>query len=176
VIYVAFLASHLVLLRRAFPLRGGVGLPIGGQSGFLTFIVDVVVRHRRVLFVGALLGKHHLLTARFGQEDRGRIDRGRGCSPFWGRVAAKYTFGGLPETCGRRRCWNCRRGIAQLGDLVESHDQTGCRGQGHIGHHSRSRRRAGSIRQLAIYVAASVLFFRFVIFRVGHSRSSDCDT
>lgn len=117
VFYVAFLASHLVLLRE-LPLAVGLEYSKGSSFVFLAFIVTWAC-DTGAYFTGTLIGKHPLLPRVSGKKT---IEGSIGGLVFAvaGALLAKYWFAGYLGS-GQAVVLGMAVGcICQIGDLVES--------------------------------------------------------
>ena len=162
VVYVAFLASHLVLLRE-LPNSAGLDYSIGSSLVFLTFIVTWSC-DTGAYFVGTLFGKHPLLP-RVSAKKTVEGSIGGVVFAVLGAVAAKYTFVDFLNLWQAALLGIAAGGIAQLGDLVESmikRDAEVKDTSGTIPGHGGVLDRFDSL----LFTAPLLYyFFRFVIFR-----------
>jgi phosphatidate cytidylyltransferase len=117
VFYVAFLASHLVLLRE-LPLVAGLDYSVGSSFVFLAFVVTWS-SDTGAYFVGTLLGKTSLIP-RVSAKKTVEGSAGGLVFAVAGAVVAKYTFAEYINV-GQAVVLGAAAGvIGQLGDLVES--------------------------------------------------------
>ncbi len=117
VIYVAFLGSHLVLLRE-FPISAGLDYSLGSSFIFLVFLVtwsgDTLA-----YIVGRTIGRHPLLP-RISEKKTIEGSAGGAAGSFLGVVIAKYTFAPYLELWQALVIGAIAALMGQLGDLVES--------------------------------------------------------
>jgi phosphatidate cytidylyltransferase len=117
VIYIAFLGSHLVLLRE-FPNEAGLDYNLGSSLVFLAFLVtwsgDTLA-----YTVGKSIGRHPLLPRISGKKT---VEGSAGCvaGSLLGGVVAKYSFAPFLELWQALTIGAMAALIGQLGDLVES--------------------------------------------------------
>jgi phosphatidate cytidylyltransferase len=117
VFYVAFLASHLVLLRE-LPLAAGLDYSIGSSFVFLAFAVTWAC-DTGAYIVGTVAGKHPLIP-RVSANKTVEGSIGGLAFAVAGAAVAKYTFAPY-LTLGQAAILGMAAGaIGQLGDLVES--------------------------------------------------------
>jgi phosphatidate cytidylyltransferase len=117
VFYVAFLASHLVLLRE-LPVAAGLDYSLGSSFVFLAFVVTWAC-DTGAYFVGTAVGKRPLLPrVSAGKTVEGSI--GGLAFAVVGAVVAKYTFAPYLSVWQAAVLGLAAGAVGQLGDLVES--------------------------------------------------------
>jgi phosphatidate cytidylyltransferase len=162
VIYVAFLASHLVLLRE-LPYVAGLDYSVGSSMVFLTFIVTWSC-DTGAYIIGTLIGKHQLIP-RISAKKTVEGSIGGVAFAVLGSVAAKFAFVDYLNFWQAALLGIAVGGIGQLGDLVESmikRDADVKDTSGTIPGHGGVLDRFDSL----LFTAPLLYyFFRFVIFR-----------
>ena len=117
VVYVAFLGSHLVLLRE-FPISAGLDYNLGSSLVFLVFLVtwsgDTLAYS-----LGMSIGRHPLLP-RISEKKTVEGSAGGVAGSLLGGVIAKYTFAPFLELWQALMIGAIASLMGQLGDLVES--------------------------------------------------------
>jgi phosphatidate cytidylyltransferase len=117
VIYVSFLASHMVMLRE-LPISTGLEYPMGASFVYLAFVVTWSC-DTGAYFVGTLAGKHPLLP-RVSKKKTWEGAAGGMMFAVAGALVAKYTFAGYLATWHAVVLGVTAGVIGQVGDLVES--------------------------------------------------------
>jgi phosphatidate cytidylyltransferase len=117
VLYVAFLASHLIMLRE-LPLTAGVDYAMGRSFVFLAIVITWA-GDTGAYIVGTCFGKHPLLPRVSAKKT---IEGSIGGLLFavTGAIVAKYTFAGYLSLTQAAILGAAAGCIGQLGDLVES--------------------------------------------------------
>jgi phosphatidate cytidylyltransferase len=117
VIYVAFLGSHLIMLRE-FPLTINLDYSFGSSFVFLAFIVTWA-GDTGAYIVGSSLGKHRL-APRVSERKTKEGSLGGLIFSIGGAVAAKYTLAGYLSLWQALLLGLLAGIVGQLGDLFES--------------------------------------------------------
>ncbi len=116
-IYVSYLASHLVLLRE-FPFSANLDYSMGGSFVFLAFIVTWA-GDTGAYFIGTIAGRKPLLP-RVSEKKTREGSMGGLIFSIAGALAAKYTFASFLELWHALVLGVLAAALGQLGDLVES--------------------------------------------------------
>jgi len=117
VFYVAYLASHLVLLRE-LPLAVGLDYAVGSSFVFLAVVVTWAC-DTGAYFVGMLVGKRPLIP-RVSAKKTVEGSIGGLIFAVAGAVVAKYTFAGYLDLLQAIVLGVVAGGVSQIGDLFES--------------------------------------------------------
>lgn len=117
VLYVSFLASHMLLLRE-LPVSAGLEYALGSSFVFLAFVMTWSC-DTGAYFVGTLVGRRRLLP-RVSEKKTVEGAIGGLCFAVGGAAAAKYTFAGFLSLWQVLALGLITGVVGQLGDLVES--------------------------------------------------------
>jgi len=117
VLYVGYLASHLVLLRE-LPIAAGLDYAVGGSFVFLAFLVTWA-GDTGAYIVGSAIGKRPLLPRVSAKKT---VEGAAGGMVFAiaGAVVARYTFAGYLDLTQAMILGVAAGSISQIGDLFES--------------------------------------------------------